>query len=102
MTKPVILRRPDMVGPVEADGDGESREPEDGGPDPSDQVDWDDEPKGSRGKVYKSISGALWSLTVVAYLAVSFLTQGWSFTWLIFLLAVAVDNIIKAIFDIRL
>lgn len=54
-----------------------------------------------RSPVYGAISGALWALTVAAYLLVSFLTGAWHVTWLIFLIATAVDNIIKAIFDLR-
>ncbi len=59
----------------------------------------DDRPR--RSPVYAAISGALWVLTVVAYLLVSFLTGYWHITWMIFLITVAIDNIIKAIFDLR-
>lgn len=61
----------------------------------------DDEAEEPRNPVYKAISGALWCLTVVVYLGVSFLTQAWTFTWLIFLIATAVDGIIKACFDLK-
>lgn len=54
-----------------------------------------------RSPVYKAISGALWMLTVCGYLIISFLTGRWEITWMIFLIAVALDNIIKAIFDLR-
>ncbi|MBQ9150981.1 MAG: hypothetical protein IJX72_01930, partial [Clostridia bacterium] len=54
-----------------------------------------------RSPVYGAISGALWMLTVCAYLLVSFATGAWSITWLMFLITTAVDNIIKAIFDLR-
>ncbi len=54
-----------------------------------------------RSPVYRAISGALWALTVCVYLLVSFLSMQWHITWLIFLIAVAADNIIKAIFDLR-
>ncbi len=103
MTKPEIMRHPGMIGNGNSGGSpmGTEDAQSDRAYDDDNDED-DDEPKGSRGKVYKAISGALWMLTVVAYLAVSFATQGWAFTWLIFLIAVAVDNIIKAIFDIRL
>lgn len=53
-----------------------------------------------RQKVYKAISGALWIITVLIYLGISFLTMRWTVTWLIFLVAVAVDNIVKALFDL--
>lgn len=60
--------------------------------------DHDDEP---RSPVYKAISGALWALTLVAYFVISKLTGAWHVTWLIFLMATALDNVIKAIFDLR-
>ena len=52
-------------------------------------------------KAYNAISSALWVLTVAVYLAVSFLTMAWHITWIIFLIAAAVDSIIKAVFDLR-
>ncbi len=54
-----------------------------------------------RSPVYKAISGALWVLTVCVYLLVSFATGAWHVTWMIFLIVTALDNIIKAIFDLR-
>ncbi len=65
-----------------------------------DDRDRDDDDVG-RSPVYKAISGALWMLTVCVYLFVSFVTGWWHITWMIFLIVVAIDNIIKAIFDIR-
>lgn len=70
---------------------------DDGDEDDNDDDD-DDEP---RSPVYKAISGALWALTLVAYFVISKLTGAWHATWLIFLMAVALDNVIKAIFDLR-
>ncbi len=54
-----------------------------------------------RSPVYKAISGAIWMLGVCAYLFVSFTTWYWHITWMIFLILTAVDNIIRAIFDLR-
>ncbi len=54
-----------------------------------------------RSPVYKAVSGALWCVTVCVYLLVSFLTGYWWITWMIFLMTTAIDNIIKAIFDLR-
>lgn len=67
--------------------------------DDDDSDDDDDDEK--RSPVYKAISGALWMLTVVAYVAVSNWTGAWHLTWLMFLMATALDNVIKAIFDMR-
>ncbi len=51
--------------------------------------------------VRKSISAALWSLIVVIYFLVSFMTGAWHITWLIFPIGVAVENIVKAVLDMR-
>ncbi len=59
------------------------------------------EPRVRRSPIYHAISGALWCVTVCVYLTVSFMTGYWHITWMIFLMATAVDNIIKAIFDLR-
>ncbi len=72
--------------------------------DDDDDDDDDDAPKNKKGEkhpVYKAISGALWCLTVVVFLGVSFLTGAWYITWMIFLIATAIDNIIKACFELR-
>ncbi|MBO5041950.1 MAG: hypothetical protein J6D87_03200 [Clostridia bacterium] len=72
--------------------------------DDDDDDDDDDTPRNKKGEkhpVYKAISGALWCLTVVVYLGVSFLSGAWHITWLIFLIATAIDNIIKACFELR-
>lgn len=53
-------------------------------------------------KVYKSITAALWALTLVIYFLVSFLTMNyWHLTWLIFPIAGAINSIIKAMFDLK-
>ncbi len=61
----------------------------------------DDDSRPRRSPVYKAVSGALWTLTVCVYLGVSFATGYWHITWLIFLIVAALDNIIKAVFDLR-
>ena len=66
-----------------------------------DDGDDDDDDDEKRSPVYKAVSGALWVLTVVAYIAVSNWTGAWHMTWLMFLMTAALDNIIKAIFDLR-
>ncbi len=47
-----------------------------------------------------AIGGALWTLTVVVYMLVSFVSNAWHLTWMIFLITAAIDNIIDAIFEI--
>ncbi len=90
MTKPECLRN------------GGSSEDDDDDDDDYDEEDRDTHSKkGSRHPVYRAISSALWCLTVVVYLGVSFLSGAWHITWLIFLIVTAIDNIIKACFDLR-
>lgn len=49
-------------------------------------------------KAYKSLSGAI---TLAVYLLVSFWTQAWHITWLVFLISAAIDGIVRAIFDLK-
>lgn len=69
--------------------------------DDEDENDGNNHNRPRRSPVYKAISAALWTLGVCAYLLVSFVTGYWHITWMIFLILAAIDNIIKAIFDIR-
>ena len=48
-----------------------------------------------------AIRTALWTITVAVYMIVSFATGAWHLTWLIFLLAVAVNAIINAAFTVK-
>ncbi len=54
-----------------------------------------------RNPLFQAINTALWLLTVGIYLGVSFFTHAWKITWMIFLIAVAVENVIRACFDLR-
>jgi hypothetical protein len=49
----------------------------------------------------KAIGTALWTITVAIYIIVSFTTGFWHMTWLIFLVAVAVQAIINAAFAFK-
>ncbi len=49
------------------------------------------------GTVFGAITSAIWALTVLVYILVSFATGAWYITWVIFLIAVAIVNIVKAI-----
>lgn len=49
----------------------------------------------------KSIISAVWSLILVVYFLVSFLTGAWHITWIIFLIGGAIDSLLKAIFDYK-
>ena len=48
-----------------------------------------------------AIRTALWTITVALYFILSFLTGWWHLTWLVFLLAVAVNAIINAVFALK-
>ena len=54
-----------------------------------------------RGKAGKPMSGAVSGITLALYLLISFQTGAWHITWIIFLVGVAVNNIIKAYNDMR-
>jgi len=52
---------------------------------------------GSKADRFASLAASsLWSITIMVYLAVSFFTGGWHLTWMIFLLAVAVQAMLLA------
>ncbi|MFR1518008.1 MAG: permease prefix domain 1-containing protein [Clostridia bacterium] len=61
---------------------------------------WNHE-KDERKALRKSIETALWCITLVLYFVISFSTGKWYITWLIFVVAGAVENIIRACFDIK-
>jgi archaellum biogenesis protein FlaJ (TadC family) len=44
--------------------------------------------------IRKSVSGFLWLITLIMYFIVSFQTNAWHLTWLIFLLAAAIETIL--------
>ena len=48
-----------------------------------------------------AFKGAYWSIVVAIYLLVSFIFRIWSFSWILFIMAGAVENIIKGIFALR-
>ena len=54
-----------------------------------------------RGELHKSIRSLIGIITLIVYLAVSFLTGAWYITWLIFPLSGAVKGLIKAILDLK-
>lgn len=49
----------------------------------------------------KSLISAMWSITVALYFVVSFLFGAWAFSWVIFLIGSAIEQIIKAYFDLK-
>ena len=57
-----------------------------------------DQPNHPGYKAYKSLSGAV---TLAVYLLLSFWSQAWHITWLVFPISAAIDGIVRAIFDLK-
>lgn len=51
--------------------------------------------------LYNALSGALWMLTVAAYFLISFLCGAWPVSWILFLVAVALQQVLRAVFILR-
>lgn len=49
----------------------------------------------------KSIENAMWSIIVVIYLLISLISGAWHITWVIFVIGVAVDKVIRAYFEYK-
>lgn len=49
---------------------------------------------------FKAISSAIWSVTLAVYFIISFITMAWYITWVIFLIAAAVNSVLKAVLDL--
>ena len=47
-----------------------------------------------------AISSSLWGLTVIGYIVIGLLAGLWHPGWMVFLITMAVDNIVEAIFEI--
>lgn len=61
---------------------------------------WNTE-KNERGSLRKSINSSIWALTLALYFIISFTTGAWYITWVIFLISGAIENIIKACFELK-
>jgi len=55
---------------------------------------WQSDDK-DRKALRRAISSALWSVTVALYLIVSFMTHMWYITWIIFIIAMAIESLIN-------
>lgn len=51
--------------------------------------------------IRKAIESILWTLTVFIYLAISFLTFRWDITWIVFIIALCLDSIVKLVFSLK-
>ncbi len=52
-------------------------------------------------KLRKSISSIIWVLIVALYLFISFRYMIWSYSWIIFLIGAAIEQVLKAYFDYK-
>ena len=57
--------------------------------------------KYQKDSVRNAVSSAFWTSVVAIYLIVSFWFGIWSYSWLIFIIAAAINQIIKAIFELK-
>lgn len=51
-------------------------------------------------QIYDSITSIMWSLIIVIYFGASFILGIWSYSWIIFIMGVAIQRIIKLVFDL--
>jgi Na+/melibiose symporter-like transporter len=51
--------------------------------------------------IYEAFSSAFWLIVVALYLYVSFTYMNWSYSWIIFIIAAAIQNIFKAMLEMR-
>ncbi len=65
----------------------------------SDEADEIEESKQKKGAP-DGISSIIWITTFALYFIISFNTQRWDITWILFLIATALDNLVDAIFDL--
>lgn len=70
-------------------------------PDDEEEVHQSRKPDSPRGELHKSIRSLIGIITLIVYLAVSFLTGAWYITWLIFPLSGAVKGLVRAILDLK-
>jgi len=52
-------------------------------------------------RLMKSISAVLWPLIVVIYLAFSFMFAAWAYSWIIFIIGVFIEGVIKLVFELK-
>ncbi len=52
-------------------------------------------------RMLASISSILWTITTAIYFLISFLYGIWGYSWIIFIIAAAVDRIIKLVFELK-
>jgi len=61
---------------------------------------WQSDDK-ERKALRKAISSALWSITVALYLIISFTFGFWGITWIMFVIAVAIESLINVFYAVK-
>ncbi|MCM1212941.1 MAG: hypothetical protein NC331_16780 [Lachnospiraceae bacterium] len=49
----------------------------------------------------KSVNSIIWTLALVLYFIISFVTYAWEVTWVIFPMALCAQSIVRLIFSLR-
>jgi hypothetical protein len=57
--------------------------------------------KDKKSLAFKSFRSAYWSLVLAVYLLSNFIFGIWTFSWIMFIIALAIENITKGIFLLR-
>lgn len=52
-------------------------------------------------RMRKSIEGAMWAIITAIYLLISLTTGAWYITWIIFIIGVAIEKVIRAYFEYK-
>ena len=61
----------------------------------------DEAPRTPQSELSKSVGGAIWAIGLAVYFILSFITNAWHITWVVFLITGAVQNLAKAFLDSR-
>ena len=54
-----------------------------------------------RNKILQSVKSIMWTLIVVVYLLISFMSGEWGITWIIFIIGAALERIIVLVFQLK-
>lgn len=55
----------------------------------------------NKSRTMKAVNSAIWALTTALYILISFWSGAWHITWVIFVMAWAAENFVKAIIEMR-
>ena len=62
---------------------------------------WKQEKEHRESSLYRAIAGAVWALILIAYFCLSFFTGAWEITWVLFLIGIAAQQIVRAVLSLR-